>query len=148
MKRQREDWSVAEYLEAVRRGDSIAARRLDRCAKRLAASKAMALRLPREDAEEAAQGACLAALENDGAALLRVGASTPLSVWVAAVLDHDLLDRVKASAAIEAAAPSDRASQRAAQRARKVPAWAACPRRSCHRNRGAKPRRRSARTLC
>ena len=98
---------------------SAAHRRLDRCAKRLAAAKARALRLSPEDAEDAAQHVCVIALSNDGAALSRVTRDdTTLSAWVAGVLDHVLKDLVTARAPTKSATPVARASKRGAQRAR------------------------------
>lgn len=119
LQRDRENWTVAEYLHAMRSGDVSAPARLDRCAKRLAAAKAKALRFSPHDAEDAAQQVCIIALLKNGDALSRVRrADVTLSAWAAGVLDHLLADLVKARTPTGAAAPGDRHTKRGAQRDR------------------------------
>ncbi len=117
MNHDRETWTVAEYVDALRRGDTTAPGRFLRCAKRLAGPKARRLRLAREDAEDAAMNAYCVSFEKEGAALARVQcASTTLCGWISCVLDHLLADVVKALARARPSAPAEREARRATQR--------------------------------
>lgn len=119
MRNDRETWTVAEYVDAIRRRDPTAPDRFLRCARRLASSKARRLRLAREDAEDAAMNAYYVSFEDGGAALARVRcATTTLCGWISRVLDHLLADVARSLARARLTAPSDGDARRAAQRSR------------------------------
>ena len=119
MSKDRETWTVAEYVDAIGRRDPTAPERFLRCAKRLASSKARRFRLAREDAEDAAMNAYCVSSADGGAALARVRcATTTLCGWISRVLDHLLADMARSLARARPTVPSDGDARRAAQRSR------------------------------
>lgn len=106
MRHDREDWTVADYLDAIRRGDRTAPERFSLCARRLALAKARRMSLLQEDAEDAAQEAYCAAIGEDHAALERLkNPFTSLSGWIAGVLEHILAKLIRRRAQALAGSP-------------------------------------------